>query len=640
MYKYLLARAQPVREVLLRGKTCLSFFGNCCAAVFTVTATQPSVPCATGEMKPLRSRALSLHRPNHFPEFQALVGGTCAKNATNLATDDKCNVDPATILMNPQFNKGTAFSTSERETLHLRGLLPACIETIETQVKRCYAQFNRFQLPMSKYIYLSSLKERNETLFYHLLVQNLEEVMPYIYTPTVGQACQEFGLQFRQAEGMYFSQQDRGHIRRLMDNWKPHLKSGVAIIVVTDGSRILGLGDLGACGMGIPVGKLSLYVAAGGFHPATTLPVVLDAGTDNKELLEDEFYLGQRHPRLPDAQFYPLVEEFMAAVKDKWPNALVQFEDFSNNHCFELLDTYRNKQLCFNDDIQGTGAVIAAGFLNAIRLAKVPVAECRIVFFGAGAAGIGVADQIARALQHRYGLTMDECRALFYMVDSKGLVTTHRGDVLQPFKVPYARTDVTESIKDLNEVVAKVRPVALIGLSGQPGAFSPELLHLMGEINLSPIIFPLSNPTVKAECTFQQAYDATAGRVIFASGSPFPSIIDPSTAILRKPSQGNNLYTFPGLGYGAWLCQATSVTDEMITTATIALADCTTDEQLSLGSLYPPLDQVRDVSAVIAAQVIECAQKQGIARRSDIPEDRVAFVKQSRYEPAYLDLKD
>lgn len=462
-------------------------------------------------------------------------------------------------------------------------------------------------------------------------------MMPYIYTPTVGQACQEFGLQFRQAEGMYFSKDDKGQIRQLLNNWKP--QNDVAIIVVTDGSRILGLGDLGACGMGIPVGKLSLYVAAGGFHPATTLPVVLDTGTDNEGLLNDEFYLGQRHRRLADNEYYPLVAEFMAAVKDKWPKALVQFEDFSNNHCFDLLDTYRKQQLCFNDDIQGTGAVIAAGFLNAIRLSKVPVAECRIVFYGAGAAGIGVADQIARALEQRYGLSLEACRSLFYMVDSKGLVTTHRGDALASFKLPYARSDVTETLRDLNDVITKVRPVALIGLSGQPGAFTPEVLKLMGDINTAPIIFPLSNPTVKAECTFQQAYDASQGRVIFASGSPFPAIKDDKTQSIRKPSQGNNLYTFPGLGYGAWLCEASCVTDSMITAATIALADCTTDEQLANGSLYPPLDDVREVAAVIAARVIECAQKQGVARRQDIPEDRVSFVKQTRYDPEYLDVK-
>ncbi|XP_055389035.1 NADP-dependent malic enzyme-like [Condylostylus longicornis] len=481
-----------------------------------------------------RPRQLSLHRPNHYPE--GLLN----------------NSDPASILTNPHYNKGTAFTAEERKVLHLEGLLPR----------------------------------------------------------------------------MYISQNDKGQIRRILDNWKPNVIGEVSIIVVTDGSRILGLGDLGACGMGIPVGKLSLYVAAGGFHPATTLPVVIDAGTNNQSLLKDEFYLGQRQPRLADPEYYALVDEFMSAVKDKWSSALLQFEDFSNNHCFDLLEKYRNKQLCFNDDIQGTGAVIAAGFLNALKITKTLPRDCRILFLGAGAAGIGVADQIGRGLQQRYNLSREECFPLFFMVDSKGLVTRHRGDELASFKVPYARQDIKENVVDLLDIVKLVKPTALIGLSGQPGAFTNDVLRVMAAVNKKPIVFPLSNPTNKAECSFKDAFEISDGRVVFASGSPFDPITSEGKTYV--PSQGNNLYTFPGLGYGAWLCKAKKVTDEMVTAATLALADSATAEDLESGCLYPCLSSVREITATVAARVIQCAIDQGVAGANQLPKDLVRYVKRHR----------
>lgn len=578
-----------------------------------------------------RCRALSLHRPAHY--LETLSGAHSVKEAIKKQTE-LC-VDPAAILVNHHYNKGTAFTRKEREILGLVGLLPSAVEDLTTQAHRAYRQLCRFTVPMSKHIYLSSLRERNETLFYRLLVDHTAEAMPLIYTPTVGQACQEYGLQFRQAEGMYISADERGQIRKVLDNWKPNVLDEVAIIVVTDGSRILGLGDLGACGMGIPVGKLSLYVGAAGFHPSTTLPVLLDVGTNNQTLREDEFYLGQRYPRLPDDEFYPLVDEFITAVTTKWPRALIQFEDFSNNHCFTLLEKYRRKCLCFNDDIQGTGAVVAAGFLNALKVTGQQPKDCRVVFLGAGAAGIGVADQIMRALIARYGVAEKECRTMFYMVDSRGLVTTHRGDKLADFKVPYARDDIPEKYTGLVEIVKAIKPTALIGLSGQPGAFTEEIIKLMSTYNKQPIIFPLSNPTAMAECTFQQAFDVSEGRVVFAAGSPFDPI--EKDGKVHQPSQGNNLYTFPGLGFGAWLSQAKYVTDEMITEATLALADSASEEDFKIGRLYPPLGNVRESSAIVAARVMQCAYKQGISQLETQPEDYVAFVKQNRYNPVYLD---
>lgn len=571
---------------------------------------QPSASTRSSQHRKL-VRKNTLNRPDHWDAFNK----------------------HSMILHSPSFNKGTAFSAEERNGLGLRGLLPPVVETIDVQLQRTLLHLRSFALPIDRFIYLQSLKDRNETLFYRLAVDHLEEVMPLIYTPTVGEACEKFGLNWRHAEGMFFSTSDKGQMRSMLDNWPvdaPH------IIVVTDGSRILGLGDLGANGMGIPIGKLSLYVAAGGFHPIRTLPVMLDFGTNNPKLLQDPLYIGVRSKRVEDEQYYALVDEFLMAVKDKWPKCLVQFEDFSNNHCFELLERYRNKLLCFNDDIQGTGAVVAAGFVNAARMSGKPLQEQKLVFFGAGSAGIGVADMIV-AMMVEEGMTAEDARKQFWLVDSQGLVTKNRGDKLAAHKVPYARSDNGDvQLKNLLEVVKHVKPTALVGLAGVSGGeFTPEILKELASFSDRPIVFALSNPTSKAECTAHDAYVHSEGRAIFASGSPFEPVEYNGKTLF--PGQGNNMYIFPGLGFGAVIADATRVTDGMISAAARALARCVTEEEIAAGRVYPKLDRIRSISATVAAAVVERAFEEGVAQ-IERPDNLLAQIEGAMYYPDYLEL--
>eukprot|EP01089_Gocevia_fonbrunei_P000331 TRINITY_DN1034_c0_g1_i1.p1 TRINITY_DN1034_c0_g1~~TRINITY_DN1034_c0_g1_i1.p1 ORF type:complete len:571 (+),score=151.17 TRINITY_DN1034_c0_g1_i1:47-1759(+) len=542
---------------------------------------------------------------------------------------------PNDILFHSTFNKGTAFTATERDALKLRGLLPPAVQSMEVQVKSALAHLHSFETPIQKYIYLSSLKQRNETLFYRLLIENLEECMPIVYTPTVGLACQLFHQNFRVADGMYFTKQDKGHIRNILDNW---YHPNVDIIVVTDGSRILGLGDLGANGMGIPIGKLSLYVAAAGFHPARTLPITLDLGTNNKDFLNDPFYLGMRHPRLEDTEYLPIVDEFMKAVTDKWPHVLVQFEDFSNEHAFGLLERYRKNYFCFNDDIQGTGAVVAAGFVNAVKMAEKKMSEQKLVFFGAGSAGIGVADAIVNAMiEIQPDLTHEQARTKFWFLDSRGLITSNREGRLEAHKVSYARKDNgDQQYKTLIDVIKYVKPTALIGLAGvDGGVFTEEIITLMGENNERPIIFALSNPTKKAECSAEDAYKHTKGRAIYASGSPFePVTIDGK---ILYPSQGNNMYIFPGVGFGAVAINAKEITEKMLAISATTLANCVTEEEFKNGRLYPELHRMRDVSARVAAAVADTAFQEGVAG-IERPADLLTYIKDSMFDPDYLPL--
>eukprot|EP01127_Copromyxa_protea_P013573 TRINITY_DN3678_c0_g4_i1.p1 TRINITY_DN3678_c0_g4~~TRINITY_DN3678_c0_g4_i1.p1 ORF type:complete len:535 (-),score=146.30 TRINITY_DN3678_c0_g4_i1:59-1663(-) len=526
-------------------------------------------------------------------------------------------------------NKGTAFSHEEREKLGLTGLLPPIVETLDQQAERALAQFRRLSTTIDQYNFLTTIRYTNEVLFYHLLINNLVEMVPIVYTPTVGQACREWSQHYRWPEGMYITRNEKGKIRSVLDNWK----KDVSIIVVTDGSRILGLGDLGAGGLGIPVGKLQLYVAGAGFNPENTLPIVLDTGTNTTRYHESPFYVGVKENRLADDEYYPLVEEFLVAVKDKWPNALLQFEDFSNNHCFDLLEKYAERLRCFNDDIQGTGAVIASGFINAAQLSGVPYSQQRIVFLGAGSAGIGVADEIVEVMiASDPTLTKEDARKRFYFVDSAGLVTTKRGgSPLQAHKVPYARDDY-EKITTLIEIINTVKPTALVGLSGIGKAFTPEILKAVSALNERPIIFSLSNPTSNSECSAEDAYLASEGRAIFASGSPYdPVTIGERTLV---PGQGNNMYIFPGLGFGSWLCQATKVSGAMVTASAMTLASLVTPENLSLGNIYPDLTRIREISVDIATAVIEQAFKENLAN-IEKPADIKAFVKENMWKPHY-----
>merc|ERR1712137_1444360 len=529
------------------------------------------------------------------------------------------------IVYIPTYNKGTAFCEEERKKLKLRGLLPPVVETLDSQVARALSQFRSFGTNIEKYIYLQSLQNRNETLFYRLVLDNLKETMPIVYTPTVGEACVKFGSNYRTAQGMYFSPEDKGSIREILDNWP---QEEVNIIVVTDGSRILGLGDLGVNGMGIPIGKLSLYVAGSGFPPSGTLPVTFDFGTNNETYLNDPEYLGRKEKRLTGDLYLELIDEFMAAVTQKWPKVLVQFEDFSNDHAFLLLERYREKYLCFNDDIQGTGAVILSGFINSLRLAKIDPNEVKLVFFGAG---IGVADMIVSFIAMKTGKSQAEARKQFWFVDSRGMITENRGDTLADHKVPYARKDNGDTqLKSLVDVVKYVKPNALIGLSGQGQSFTEEIITLMKENNESPIIFALSNPTKKAECTATQAYEWTDGKAIFASGSPFDPVEINGKVLV--PGQGNNMFIFPGLGFGAVKCNASKVSDEMIVAAAEVLSNYVTDEEIQKGNIYPPIDNIRDISSKIATRVMEVAKEQGLCQACDIPED----IEKEMYIPKYI----
>ncbi|MBW2237278.1 MAG: NAD-dependent malic enzyme, partial [Deltaproteobacteria bacterium] len=482
------------------------------------------------------------------------------------------------LLHDPVCNKGTAFDEKERDALGLRGLLPPRIHDQATQVMRVREHLRLKTTDLERFIYLASLQDRNETLFYRVIVDHLDEMMPLIYTPTVGQACQAYGNIFRRPRGLFVSVEDRGRIRTLLDNW-PH--RDVRIIVVTDGERILGLGDLGANGMGIPVGKLALYTACAGIHPTRCLPVTLDVGTNNEELLRDPLYIGTPQRRLRGEAYDALVDEFVDAVQETFPRAVLQLEDFGNANAFRLLEHYRERVCCFDDDIQGTGAVILAGIYSALRISGGTLQDQRFVFLGAGEAGIGIADNIAAALMDE-GVPEQEAREHCWFLDSKGLVVRSRTDLVE-HKRPYAHDH--EFLPDLASALERLRPTALIGVSGIPGTFTREILEAMARHCERPMVFALSNPTSKAECTAQQAYEWTDGRAIFASGSPFAPVDYQGKTFV--PGQGNNAYIFPGVGLGAIASQASRVTDEMFFVSARALADRVTPSDLALGRVYP-----------------------------------------------------
>ncbi|MFQ6674878.1 MAG: NAD-dependent malic enzyme [Fidelibacterota bacterium] len=541
------------------------------------------------------------------------------------ATESRIRVKGIDILHDPALNKGTAFSEKEREALGLHGLLPPRRFTLEEQEMRVLGNYRRKTTDLERYIHLISLQDRNETLFYRVLLDNLEEMMPIVYTPVVGQACQEYGHIFRRPRGLFISAEDRGHIADILRNWP---RRDVGIIVVTDGERILGLGDLGANGMGIPVGKLTLYTACAGVHPSLCLPITLDVGTNNDDLLADPLYIGLPRRRLRGEAYDDLVEEFVEAVGEVFPRTLIQFEDFSNLNAFRLLRKYREKICTFNDDIQGTAGVVLAGLMSAFRIAGGRLRDQTILFLGAGEAGIGIADLIVSTMADE-GLSRDEAIRRCWFVDSKGLVVKSR-DNLQEHKLPYAHDH--EFLPDLLSAVKNLEPTALIGVSGQPQTFTRPVVEAMGRLNDRPIIFALSNPTSKAECTAEQAYGWTEGRAIFASGSPFPPVtLNGKTYV---PGQGNNAYVFPGVGLGVIASGASHVTDEMFAAAARALAGEIRKEDLEKGCIYPPLTKIREVSAQIAAAVARVAYDRGLAMTPE-PDDLLAFIRSRQYQPVY-----
>lgn len=528
------------------------------------------------------------------------------------------------LLQNPLLNKGTAFTEMERDVLGLRGLLPPHVQTQDEQVARFLENMRRLPDPLDKFMALSGLHDRNEALFFRVVCDNLDEIMPLIYTPTVGLACQRFGHIFQRHRGMFISINDRGRVADILKNW-PH-KAG--IIVVTDGERILGLGDLGANGMGIPVGKLSLYTACAGIDPAICLPVTLDVGTNNETLLADPYYVGLRRHRVTGAAYDELVDEFITAARDVFPNVIIQFEDFANHNAFRLLERYRDKICTFNDDIQGTAAVALAGVLSALRVKGTELVDETFLFLGAGEAATGIADLLVAAMVAQ-GVAPELARQRCWLVDSKGLVVASRTG-LAAQKLPYAHDHAQES--NFLAVVKSLRPTAILGLAAVAGAFTAEVMQTMAEINAQPIIFALSNPTSKAECTAEEAYAATQGRALFASGSPFPPVqCDGKTLVSR---QCNNSYIFPGLGLGAIACGAKHITDDMFLAAAQTLAAYVMPEDLQQGSLLPPLTSVREVSVHIAVAVAEVIFDSALATRSR-PESLLDLVRGHVYDPRY-----
>jgi malate dehydrogenase (oxaloacetate-decarboxylating)(NADP+) len=531
------------------------------------------------------------------------------------------------LLHNPILNQGTAFSPEERELLGLCGLLPPRVSTQEMQAKRVIQNFHKKPNDLEKYVYLIELEDRNENLFYRVVMDNIEEMMPIIYTPTVGQACVEYSQIFRRPRGLYISVKDKGDIDRCLANW-PY--EDVRMIVVTDGERILGLGDLGAAGMGIPVGKLSLYTACAGIHPASTLPITLDVGTNNEELLNDPLYIGLQQKRITGAEYDDFIEEFITKITHRFPHAVIQFEDFANHNAFRLLEKYRNRICTFNDDIQGTASVTLAGIYAALRLTGGKMKDHRFLFLGAGEAGIGIADLIVSAMREE-GITAKKGRQQCWFVDSRGLVVSSRSD-LADHKLAYAHDH--EPVNDFLEAVQKVQPTAIIGVSGQPQTFTKEVVETMAELNEKPIVFALSNPTSKAECTAEQAYTWSDGRAIYASGSPFDPVQYKGQTFV--PGQGNNSYIFPGVGLGVVSVAAKHVTDSMFMAAAKSLANQVTQEDLDLGRVYPPLTKIRAVSANIAAAVAEVAYDEGLTEQPR-PYNILAHVKSMMYQPDYID---
>ncbi len=531
----------------------------------------------------------------------------------------------AALLHDPLLNKGAAFTKAERLALGLEGLLPPKVFTIEQQAARVMENYRRKGDDLERYIHLMALHDRNETLFYRVVIDHLEEMTPIIYTPVVGQACQQFGHLFRRPRGVYLSLEDTGRMAEFLRN---HPHKDVRVIVVTDGERILGLGDQGAGGMGIPIGKLSLYTACAGVPPAKCLPVTLDVGTENLERLRDPLYMGIARHRVRGKEFDDFVAEFIAAAVEVWPKVLIQFEDFANITAFRLLETWRDRICTFNDDIQGTAAVALAGLCSALRLTKRRLLDQRILFLGAGEAGVGIADLVVAAMVDE-GASLEDARRRCWFVDSKGLVVKSRQGLAE-HKLRYAHDFLYAP--DLSSAVHALEPTALIGVSATPKAFDKEIVETMAQLNERPIIFALSNPTSKAECTAEEAYTWSRGNAIYASGSPFPPVTYAGQTFV--PGQGNNSYIFPGVGLGVVASEARRVTDRMFARAAKALADQVLPSDLEVGRIYPSLKRIREVSAHVAAAVAEVAFQDGLAG-VERPDDVLAFVKSRMWEPRY-----
>ncbi len=542
------------------------------------------------------------------------------------------------LLETPLLNKGSAFTERERESFNLTGLLPPRFETIEEQVERCYQQYSSFKDNLNKHIYLRAIQDNNETLFYRLVRTHLEEMMPIIYTPTVGDACEQFSDIYRSSRGLFISYEDRHHIDDILRN---ATKGKVKVIVVTDGERILGLGDQGIGGMGIPIGKLSLYTACGGISPAYTLPVMLDVGTNNEKLLNDPMYMGARHKRISQEEYDEFLDLFIKAVKRRWPSVMLQFEDFAQPNAMPLLKRYRNEICSFNDDIQGTAAVTVGSLLAACRVKKQALKDQKVVFVGAGSAGCGIAEQIISQMVAE-GASPEAARSQIFMVDRFGLLSEGMTG-LRDFQEALVQSN--ESLKDWNysgdypsllDVMHCAKPDILIGVSGQPGLFTEQVIRTMAEHQAQPIIFPLSNPSKQVEAHPQDVIAWTEGRAIVATGSPFGEVSFDG-AVYPIP-QCNNSYIFPGIGLGAIAVKSSRITDEMLMVASETLADASPLANTGQGALLPPLTGIEQLSKDIAFAVAKKAIEQGLALERSDDEIRQAINK-DYWLPEYRNYK-
>lgn len=545
----------------------------------------------------------------------------------------------ADLLENPLTNKGSSFDAGERDRLAIRGLIPPRVfscaqEAIDIQTVRVFKHLNALPTALDKHLALAGLLDRNETLFYKILSENLVELAPLIYTPTVGEACLNFAEKFTKARGMYFSTYDKGHMDAMVYNWP---QDDVQVICVTDGSRILGLGDLGTNGMGIPIGKLSLYVACGGIHPSRVLPIMLDVGTNNQSLLDDPLYLGVREKRKEGAEYEAILDEFIRAVNHRWPWALIQFEDFSSNNALRILDRYKKSVMCFNDDIQGTGVVALSGILAGLKatgqMERTALAKQRIFVVGAGSAGCGIANSIHESMTYR-GLSREKAQENFWMFDNDGLLGKNY-QAVDSIQSKFVRQDCQNKMS-LLEAIHTYKPTILIGVTACPGLFTDEILTAMCQYTERPLIFPLSNPTSRAECHPESVARISKGRAIFASGSPFENVLYDGKTIVSN--QMNNMYCFPGLGLGAVTCLPQYISDEILQNVAESLANEVTPAQLAQGKIFPELTEIRTISRSLAWSVVKTARKQQIARKGDLPSTMKEFnsyLYQKTWRPQY-----
>ncbi len=517
------------------------------------------------------------------------------------------------LLRDPILNKGTAFSLQERDEFALHGLIPTTVETLEQQVVRCLDAYSAKEDPLEKHIYLRALQDRNEVLFYRFIIDNLVDILPIIYTPVVGQACELFSHIYRQPRGVFLSYPERDKLDSIVQNIAS--TRSVKVIVVTDGERILGLGDQGAGGLGIPIGKLSLYTSCGGIHPSNTLPIILDVGTNNKERLEDPEYIGWRHTRISGKDYDDFVDQFVQSIKRHMPHVLLQFEDFAQQHAYPLLERYKDQLCTFNDDIQGTASVAVAAILAATRVTNIPLKEHRVALLGAGSAGCGISEQLVHAMMNQ-GLTEQEARSRFYLVDRYGLLHDEMKDLL-PFQKGFVRPSASlQNWKlekrgeiTLTDVINNAQPTILLGVSGQPNQFNEGMIKTMLSYCERPIIFPLSNPTSRAEAIPHDLLNWTAGKALIATGSPFEPVAMNGRKI--EIAQCNNSYIFPGVGLGVVAGQAKRVTNLMMMAAAVALSELAPAVKTGEGRLLPELTSIREVSQHIAKAVILQGIKEG-----------------------------